>query len=361
MTSRSARTGTAASGPLPPTQILRKNAERLTAEHILLIGVPADAAVPEMFGDVRGALVTFDYAAFRFYESRLPPAAPKLTPEFTSTYAPGGVHDLAVVYLQKGNELNDLVAAMAKQAVRPGGAVFLVGENKAGIRSAAEILERRVGPITWSDHARHCVMYEAHADAAGAAPIDLSAWERQFGLEAGGHTLTIVSLPGVFSHGRLDAGTRFLLDHLPDDITGAVLDFGCGSGAIGAVVKTRHPECAVTLADASAFALASAARTFAANALAFERLVAADIFDGVDGEFDLIVSNPPFHQGITTNYDIVSSFLSECDRHLRAGGRVILVANKFLPYEGLMSRVLKPPVIVAQDEKFKVLVSRKRT
>jgi 16S rRNA (guanine1207-N2)-methyltransferase len=345
-------------GPLPPTQLLLKNAGRLTGENLLLLGVPGDDAVPEAFGRRRGALVTFEYGAYRFYDSRLPEAP--MQSQFTANYAPGRVHDMAVVYLQKGAELNDLAAAMAGAAVRPGGTVFLVGENKAGIRSSADVLERRVGPIVGSDHARHCVMYEAHVDPALSAPVDLHAWEREYSVETNGHTVNVISLPGVFSHGRLDAGTRFLLDHLPPDFAGGVLDFGCGSGVIGAAIKARHPACAVTLADASAFALASAPRTFAASALSYERVAPADIFNGVEGEFDAIVTNPPFHQGIATNYDTVSSFLSECDRHLRPGGRVILVANRFLPYEGLMTRALTPPSVLAQDQKFKVLASVKR-
>lgn len=351
--------GGTAGGPLPPTQLLLKNADRLAGDDILLIGVPRDETVAHAFGHRHGALVTFDYGAWRLYESLLSTPESRLQPRFTARYAPGRVHDAAIMYLQKGTELNDLMAAMVSQAVRPGGAVFLVGENKAGIRSAAEVLERRVGSIASSDNARHCVLYEAHLHETAPGAIDLQSWAREIRVEAGGHGITVVSLPGVFSHGRVDAGTRFLLEHLPGDITGGVLDFGCGSGVIGAVVKTLHPACSVTLVDTSAFALESAARTFARNGLAVERIAATDVFDAVEGEFDLIISNPPFHQGIATDYATVTSFLYACERHLRPGGRILLVANKFLPYERLMTQAVKPPSILAQDEKYKVLSSRK--
>jgi 16S rRNA (guanine1207-N2)-methyltransferase len=351
--------GSRVPGPSPPTQLLLKNTDWLAAENLLLIGVPGDAAVAEAFGHRVGTLVTFDYGAHRLYDSLASGAERKLQLQFTPNYAPGRIHDVAVIYLQKGRELNDLVAAMASQAVRPDGTVLMVGENKAGIRSASEVLEHRVGPIRSSDAARHCVLYEAQVDPRRTGPVDLRAWEREFIVEAAGHRVTLVSLPGVFSHGRLDEGTRFLLDHLPADITGRVLDLGCGSGVIGAVIKTLHPDCEVSLVDASAFAVESTSRTFARNELTAKRIGPADIFAGVDGMFDLIISNPPFHQGISTNYDIVSSFLAECDRHLNAGGQVVLVANKFLPYEGLMAQALARAVVVAQDQKYKVLISRK--
>lgn len=353
--------GRAVPGPLPPTQLLSKEADRLRGDHLLVMGAPRDEAVAGLFGSRQGTLVTFDYSAYRLHESLLAAPAMSLKPRFTAAYDPGPVHDVAVMYLQKGGELNDLMAAMTARAVRPGGAVFLVGENKAGIRSSADVVERRIGAIESSVSARHSVLYRAELDEKRTGPVALREWEREFEVESGGARLTIISLPGVFSHGRLDGGTRFLLDHLPGDIGGQILDFGSGSGVIAAVVKALHPSCAVSLVDANVFALESAARTFARNGLQFAHASPADVFDGVDGEFDLIITNPPFHQGIATNYDIVSSFLAGCARHLRPDGRVLLVANKFLPYEQLMSRILKPAVVVSQDEKYKVLSSRRRT
>jgi 16S rRNA (guanine1207-N2)-methyltransferase len=336
-----------------------KNVDWLAGDNLLLIGVPADGTVVEEFGAREGALVTFDYAAYRLHQPLHGPGS-KLQLHFTANYAPGPVHDIAVIYLQKGSELNDLVAAMTSHAVRPGGTVLMVGENKAGIRSATTVLERRVGPIRSSDAARHCVLYETRTEQAPGGAIDLQAWEREFVIPLGDRSVTLVSLPGVFSHGRLDDGTRFLLDHLPADISGHVLDLGCGSGVIGVVIKTLNPRCEVSLVDASALAVEATTRTFARNNIAARHIGPADIFDGVDGTFDLIISNPPFHQGIATNYDIVSAFLAECDRHLNPDGLVVLVANKFLPYEELMAQALSRPAVIAQDQKYKVLSSRKQ-
>jgi 16S rRNA (guanine1207-N2)-methyltransferase len=65
-----------------------------------------------------------------------------------------------------------------------------------------------------------------------------------------------VSLPGVFSHGRLDRGTELLLEHLDKLPSGHLLDFGCGAGVLGAAVKRRYPHNPATL-DVDAFAAAS--------------------------------------------------------------------------------------------------------
>ena len=55
--------------------------------------------------------------------------------------------------------------------------------------------------------------------------------------------------PGVFSHGRLDAGTRALLEVMRRfPVAGRrVLDFACGSGVIGAFLSALEPTARVGL------------------------------------------------------------------------------------------------------------------
>ena len=347
--------------PLPPTQLLLRNIDRFAGENLLLMGVPRDDSVLATFGGRHGSLVTLDYGSHLLHSSLLSVSGAKLRPVFSANYEPSGpAHDIAIVYLQKGGDFNDLLLAIVAHAVQPGAKVFLVGENKAGIRSNADVLERRIGPITFSDAARHCVIYEASLSAEVRTRADLHLWERAFVVDAASHRLNIVSLPGVFSHGRLDEGTAFLLNHLPADLRGAVLDFGCGTGVVGAVVKALYPEDELTLVDSNALALEATALTFASNALSAKAIQPADVFTGVQGTFDVIISNPPFHEGIATNYEIVSSFMTSCNRYLRPGGQLVIVANRFLPYEPLMAKAMGAPTLIAQSKKYKVLVSRKR-
>ena len=108
--------------------------------------------------------------------------------------------------------------------------------------------------------------------------------ERRFHVPAGDGGIDVISLPGVFSHGRLDEGTAFLLRHIPSDIRGAVLDFGCGSGVLGAAIKSSNPECEVSLVDSNAFAIESAQRTFSANGLVPREIRPVDGLDGVGDE-----------------------------------------------------------------------------
>ena len=60
---------------------------------------------------------------------------------------------------------------------------------------------------------------------------------------------------GVFSRGEVDTGTRLLLEALPEDMHGEILDLGCGWGVIGISIARKWPETQVTMADVNTRAL----------------------------------------------------------------------------------------------------------
>jgi 16S rRNA (guanine1207-N2)-methyltransferase len=51
---------------------------------------------------------------------------------------------------------------------------------------------------------------------------------------------------------------------------------------------------------------------------------------------DLIVTNPPFHTGKATDYELSQRLIREAPRFLKPGGQLWLVANRFLPYPDLL-------------------------
>jgi release factor glutamine methyltransferase len=74
-----------------------------------------------------------------------------------------------------------------------------------------------------------------------------------------------------------------------------VLDIGVGSGAIALSIADEHPGAHVVATDPSTGALAVAEENRARTGLE-ERveLVQGDLFAGLTGPFDLVVSNPPY-------------------------------------------------------------------
>lgn len=72
----------------------------------------------------------------------------------------------------------------------------------------------------------------------------------------------------------------------------AVLDLCCGSGCIG-IVLAALGGADVTAADISADALLMTERNARKNGVSL-KTVQSDLFDGIEGTFELIVSNPPY-------------------------------------------------------------------
>lgn len=124
-----------------------------------------------------------------------------------------------------------------------------------------------------------------------------------------------------------------------------ILDLCTGSGCIGIACAMAFPEAEVVLSDISEQALKVAASNIARHQLGGRvSTVRADLFSGLEGRFDLIVSNPPyvsrseyeelpqeFHLepelGLVTDregLDIPLRILAEAPNHLSEEGVLIL-------------------------------------
>ncbi|MCQ4258532.1 class I SAM-dependent methyltransferase [Stutzerimonas stutzeri] len=317
----------------PRSEVLLRQAD-LFSGNLLLAGLPAD--------DLLGRLP--DAAGWTWHAGDHQRLQTRFSGRCTFAIEPPPVFDTAVLFLPKSRELTEyLLNALAARLA--GGLLYLVGEKRAGIERAA----RQLAPFGGArklDSARHCQLWQVRVTNTPEVP-NLEQLAQRFELELSDGPLQIVSLPGVFSHGRLDRGTALLLDHLNELLPGRLLDFGCGAGIIGASLKRRYPESEVVMLDVDAFAVESSRMTLLANQLQAE-VIAGDGIDAAPGDCAAIVSNPPFHQGVHTHYEASETLLQRAATHLRPGGELRLVANTFLKY---------PPLIEAHLGRCETMIS----
>lgn len=148
--------------------------------------------------------------------------------------------DSVVVFMPKARSELTLRLALATYLLSDAGRVILIGEKREGIAGAVKQLKAMAPDAVKLDSARHCQVWMAQPRRPGpteamAEGFDIRQWLSWHQVEAAGVTLDVAGLPGIFSDGRLDDGTRLLLDALTDmDLSGPVLDFACGAGTIGA-------------------------------------------------------------------------------------------------------------------------------
>ncbi|MCU0627096.1 MAG: methyltransferase, partial [Gemmatimonadaceae bacterium] len=77
-------------------------------------------------------------------------------------------------------------------------------------------------------------------------------------------------------------------------------------------------------------------------------------------EFDVVVTNPPFHHGKATTLDVPRAFIADAHALLARGGWLQLVANRTLPYEAMLREHFGDHAVVIESPRFKVLAARKR-
>lgn len=257
--------------------------------------------------------------------------------------------DLIVYYWTKNKQEVQFQLTQLLAQSKVGQEMLIIGENRSGVRSVEKMLSP-FGDIAKIDSARRCGLY--HFSLKKPPHFALSDFWRTY-QHPQLHDLTVYSLPGVFSASELDVGTALLLSTLDNKIKGKILDLGCGAGVIGSQIKKLNPQADVSMTDIHAMALASAKETLARNHLQAE-VFASDVFSHVEGKFDLIISNPPFHDGIDTAYRAVEELITQAKWHLTTGGELRIVANAFLPYPDLLQSHFGTFDVLAQTSKFKV-------
>ncbi|MBZ9612608.1 methyltransferase [Rheinheimera maricola] len=262
-------------------------------------------------------------------------------PDFTHTF------DTVVLFYPKSKEQFGFTLAQLKNAIGPETQLFVCGDNKGGIKSLSKHAEKMGLAANKLDNAKHCLWFALFGDFKQLPHIGSSS----FTIEIAGESLVLHSLPGVFNHGKLDVGTALLLENLPQISQGKVLDFACGCGVVGAMLKRKHPAIELFSSDISLLATTATEQTLAANGLA-GTVIAADGLPANPKQFDYIVSNPPFHTGIKTDYSIVDNFIRQSAQRLTSQGSLTLVANSHLAYLELLQESFKQVTIKAKTNGF---------
>ncbi|WP_105972604.1 methyltransferase [Streptomyces geranii] len=250
-------------------------------------------------------------------------------------------------------------------ALHEGTVVVGTGMVKEIHTSTLKLFERIVGPTRTSLAERKARLIFSTVGpmmSRGASP-----WPYRYTLpdgigSASGHP--VVNHAGVFCAERLDIGTRFFLQHLPEPSGAArVVDLGCGNGVVGTAVALAAPEAELLFVDESFQAVASAEATYEANGLLAGR-AGFRVGDGLAGtedeSVDLVLTNPPFHTHQATSDATAWRMFTGARRALRPGGELWVIGNRHLGYHLKLRKLFGNSRLVASDAKFVVLKAVKQ-
>lgn len=242
--------------------------------------------------------------------------------------------------------------ALALRAVAPGGAfTVLAPKDRGGNRLRKEL--QAFGCTVEETARRH------HRIATAVRPAALNGLGDALsnGAPRLVEELELWSQPGVFSWDRIDPGTALLLQHLPS-LSGRGADFGCGLGLLAHAVLQSDKVTHLTLVDIDRRAVACAQHNVTDPRADFRWSDARDA-DAELTALDFVVMNAPFHDAGTEDKRLAQSFVQRAAQVLGKGGVCVMVANRHLPYEAILTPTFKRAELLIETGGYKIYEAHK--
>ena len=267
--------------------------------------------------------------------------------------AEGEGYDVILVLAGRHRGQNELWVAEALQRARPGGMIVIAGGKTEG---GASLRKRMAGLLPIDDYTstnHGVVFWLTRPEDVTQAVATLEADNPPTAIAGG-----FMTLPGVFSQDHVDEGSRLLVQNLPENLKGQAADFGAGWGYLSVKLAERSPEIrAIDLFEANHTACRAAEENVAhlATGVACRVLWHDLLAEPVERRYDVIVMNPPFHQGRAAEPSIGEGMIRAASRGLKPGGKLFLVANRQLPYEPVLAGNFARSGELLRDTRFKLL------
>jgi len=122
-----------------------------------------------------------------------------------------------------------------------------------------------------------------------------------------------------------------------------VLDIGCGSGLLSIIAAKRG--CDVLAADINPSAVECAERNAELNNIKI-KTARSNLFDNLEGKFDLIIFNPPYLPEEQTedsrnwaggkNLEVITRFIKDAGAHLELNGEILIVISSLSNPESVL-------------------------
>lgn len=244
----------------------------------------------------------------------------------------------------------------ARQHLPPGSRLYLAGHKQEGIKTYAE---KAAALFNSQQKAQKNGDFYQIELTQTADPIgillpceDYPELRAVFNLRE----KPVLSKPGIYGWDKIDQGSELLVAVVANESLSTInncLDLGCGYGYL--TLATGQLNWGLrTCTDNNSAALDACAHNcaqFAINA----HCVLADCGEGLQEQFDLILCNPPFHQGFNVENQLTQRFLAAAAKRLTPKGAAYFVVNHFIPLERKASDYFKLCELKASNGRFKVL------
>ncbi len=165
--------------------------------------------------------------------------------------------------------------------------------------------------------------------------------------------LEFYSVPGVFSHHRIDEGALALIDTVEVKENDIIVDMGSGIGTVGVSLAKYYSPKKTIFVDSNVRALDCARKNVEINEISNCEFYLSD--DGLKkNKATLFVGNPPYF----SNYRIADLFIDNAYENLKKGGRAYIVAKNIKHIHRAMLKVFDNATITSRRG-YSVIMSNK--
>jgi len=232
------------------------------------------------------------------------------------------------------------LANIARACAMSDGLVLVNGAKTEGIESLLKAV-KKITPVD--------VMSKAHGKVfwfeANQMPVEWLANGEMSANKDG-----FMTAPGMFSSEKVDIGSALLAPYL-EGLKGRVADLGAGWGWLSA--QALGPDVTELVLIEAEHKAVEASKLNVTDARV--RIEWADVLNlPKQLPFDVVISNPPFHQSRTAEPALGVSFIHAAAKLLKPKGRFLMVANRQLPYEHALNGAFRKVQMLEQTNGFKL-------
>ncbi|MCM2291743.1 class I SAM-dependent methyltransferase [Allorhizobium sp. BGMRC 0089] len=314
-------------------------------ERFLFLGAEAGFVTPDGFAAELALVQGFRPEFLRLQAARHQPQPVMEGEDFNG----------ALILLTKHKGENENRIAEALKRVKTGGLIVIAGTKEDGVQSLRKRLDRLgLDPQSMPKYHGVAIWFAVPDDASPS----IEALSSQPVIIEG----RFETFAGQFSHTHADPGSELLVERFPEGFDGNAADFGAGWGFLSVMLAEKAPRVnRIDLFEANYEALEQAKKNLARNC---PKLTARFFWQDLANEppkekYDLIVINPPFHEGHAAEPSIGEAMIRTAAGALSHGGELLMVANRGLPYEPLLKDIFREQSEICRNARYKVLRAKK--
>jgi 16S rRNA (guanine1207-N2)-methyltransferase len=261
------------------------------------------------------------------------------------------------------------IVNQAFRVLKPGGELAIAGYKNEGAKTyidKASKLFNGATVKTKGGQSSHLAVISKGSTTHGKLLDDKDyAHPRNINAQPNDRSISFISKPGQFGWNKADRGSELLIQHLPGVIrkrhtpAKTMLDLGCGYGYLSLMAASLEgldmlDLQQITATDNNAAAILCCEQNLKASGRNYN-VIADNCAHGIRGRFDLVLCNPPFHQGFAVDNDLTRMFLEQAHKRLHAKGDAVFVVNQFIPLERKAQDLFGKTTLLAESDGFKVI------